>query len=143
MKRFYYNRLRNNRIKSICLGVFGLILNGVIIYLTALGIIKNVFVAVSISFLIIGVVWLLAFIPMGQAFELTNSSKLLFYYQLGPYKLWPKQFSGPSNISIEQDQDQYYILKLSGPGLNRILERYPTLAEINECNDQLKKILTE
>jgi hypothetical protein len=141
MKRFYLYRLRNNRIKNICLGIVGLMLNGVIIYMATLGIIKNV--VVSISFVVLGVVWLLAFIPMGQAFELTNSANLLFYYQLGPYKLWSKSFSGPPNISIEQDKDRYYILRLSGPGLSRILERCPTLAEINECNDHLKRMLTE
>jgi hypothetical protein len=142
MGQFYYNRLRNNRIKGMSLGLVVMLTNLFAIYfyyLIAGQDNVSVFIVVLISFISMGLLYILGLIPFGQVLEKTATGHISTSYKLGTQKLKVKTFGHLANSGLTQDKEKYYCLILKTTnGHNLTLERYPTLSEANERLEELR-----
>lgn len=144
MGQLYYNRLINNRIKSVALGIFAILLFGLfILYINMVD--KNVITVyhgLAFSFLLIVVSFLLGQIPFGQVLQATNEKNIAIYYKLGDLKFKHKILGRPESVILEQDSNRYYHLTLKMPdGQSLALEKHSTLSEANERLLEFKKVL--
>lgn len=144
MSHLYYNRLKNNRIKGIALGVLAILMLGsFILYINTID--KKdirVYYGLFFSILLMGVSYLLGQIPFGQILETTDNKDIITYYKLGGFKFNVKDLGRPKSVTIEQDLNKYYCLTLNMPdGKRSSLEKYSTLAEANERFSELKEII--
>jgi hypothetical protein len=143
MKRFYYNNLFRARIKSIAFGVIGTVPTVLVLYLIGEGKIGGTFAEFSLLLPFYALMFIIARVPSGHLIEKTDSNTYLSYFRFGPFKFHPKVVAGPLKIVVEQGKDRYYLLKLIGPKTSMILERHPTLSQIQKYAEALKQLLTE
>ena len=146
MGQFYYNRLKNNKIKSIALG--GLSTSFTIAALYSFNLLsekgKNitVFHAAIASLLCFGLLLVFSWAKFGQVIKIIDERTFATYYELGNYKIKYRAFQRPAQATLEQDRDRYYCLAIrTNAGQGFILERHPTLREANERLEELKTII--
>lgn len=145
MGQFYYNKLRNNRIKGTFLGLLVMLINVITIYVFHVTVKKEettVFHVVAISFIGMGLLYLLKMIPFGQIIEVIDDGHFATYYRLGTKKLKYKTFVKPVHLTLQQDTSRYYCLTVkAGDGHSAVLEKYPTLSEATGRLNELRTIL--
>ena len=145
MGQLYYNRLTNNRIKSIALGLILIAANSLMIYIVALrtadGKPTNTFFTVLLAFIISGLVLIVGLIPFGQVIESHDRNEFTTYYRLGRLKFKQQNWDKADNLSLEQDQRRYYCLTIkTANGQILQMEKYPTLDQADERLKEFKKI---
>lgn len=97
----------------------------------------TVFHGLSIGFVGLGLVLLFTSIRVGQVVEV-NATNFATYYHAGRYKIKDQSFSRPAKVTLHQDRDRYYCLRIeTSDGKRLALERYPTLREGNERLNEL------
>jgi hypothetical protein len=144
MKQLYYNRLTNNRIKSVALGIFTILLFGLfLLYINTVD--KNVvtvYHGLSFSILLLVISFGLGQIHFGQILQITNEKKISTYYKLGGLKFGLKTFDRPKSVTLEQDKSKYYHLTLKMlEGQTLTLEKYSTLSEAQERLAEFEKVI--
>lgn len=135
MGQLYYNRLTNNRIKSIALGTIMILVLGLFILVinTVDKEALHIYQGLIFSFLVIAATFLLGKIPFGQVIETIDEKHIATYYRLGRQKFKYRILDKPKSVVIEQDSTRYYCISLKMPnGQSWPIEKYPTMDEANE-----------
>jgi len=146
MVQFYYNRLRNNRIKGISLGLVVILANALATYLYYVLAGKDnvsVFIVVIISFISIGLFYLLGLIDFGQIIEKNTAGQISTFYRLGPKKLKFKTLGEILSTELTQDKEKHYCLTVETTnGHVLVLEKHATANEANERLEELRMTIT-
>jgi len=145
MRQFYYNQLRNNKIKSIALGALALIVNVLILYLFTLKVRHgeniSIFHLTTISFIGVAFIFLFGFMGFGQVLEVVNETKFVTYYRLGRLRIKYRSFNTPTSVTLEQDRKKYYLLTIKmTDGQSLALEKHATLKQANDRITELKTL---
>jgi hypothetical protein len=143
MGQLYYNRLTNNRIKSIALGTIMLLAFGLFILVinTVDKEVLNIYQGLIFSFVVIVATILLGQNPFGQVIETIDEKNIATYYKLGGQKIKYRILDKPKSVNIEQDSTRYYCITFKMPsGQSWIIEKYPTMDEANERLLEFKSV---
>lgn len=138
-RRLYYNMRKNQKIKALALWLVAVSINvfGVYLYYSYVGEDINAFMAVLISLLIIGLVYLLSLLSFGEVIDNNTSEQILTFYEFGTLKFRVRILGQLESISMSQDTERYFCLKVTTTnGESFIVERYPTL---NEASNRLEE----
>jgi hypothetical protein len=142
MGQFYYNRLKNNRIKGMSLGLFVVLINILAIYTYYVFAGKDnvsVFVVVAISLAAMGLLFIVGQVAFGQVIEKANDGQVTTFFKLGTKKLKFKKLGQLVSSSLTQDNRKYYCLTIkTDDGHDLTLEKYPTLNEAKERLEELR-----
>ena len=99
----------------------------------------SVFVVVAISFVAMGLLYVMGLITFGQVIEKATDGQITTFYQLGTQKLKFRKLGQLVSSGLIQDQENVYCLTVkTSDGQNLILEKCPTLNEANERLEELR-----
>jgi hypothetical protein len=143
MRQLYYNRLTNNRIKSIALGSIMILAFGLFILVinTVDKESLSIYHGLGFGLLLMLLTYILGLIPFGQVIESMDNKTFTTYYKLGRLKFNEQTWGMTDRISLEQDQEKYYCLTIrTARGQILQVEKYPTLNEADERINEFKKL---
>jgi hypothetical protein len=144
MGQLYYNRLTNNRIKSITLGTIMIIAFGLFILVinTVDKESLSIYHGLGFGFLLMSLTYILGLITFGQVIEAMDNKTFITYYKLGRLKFKEQTWGKTDRISLDQDQERrYYCLTITtASGQTLHVEKYPTLNEADERLNEFKKL---
>ena len=99
----------------------------------------SVFVVVAISFVAMGLLYVMGLITFGQVIEKATDGQITTFYQLGTQKLKFRKLGQLVSSGLIQDKENVYCLTVkTSDGQNLILEKCPTLNEANERLEELR-----
>ncbi len=145
MRQINYNQFQNVRIKNIVLGLILFLIDGLTIYVVSLraadGKPTNMFIGLLIVFIINGLVFFLGLIiPFGQVIE-SKGKEFETYFKLGRLKFKRKQWGQADNVSLEQDKDRFYCLRIrTDDGKTFEIEKHATLDIANIRLNEFKRL---
>jgi len=145
MKKMFFNRLRNARIKNIALGLLCIL---PILFLWPRLLSNHSepskinFIAIfGIPYLVMG---LLLLLPFQQVIESISAVEFKTYFQIGWLKANVKTYSKQSvkQILLEQDKDKFFCLTVKITNqVDWVIEKHPTSKIAEERLDELRSTI--